>query len=205
MRRYRPALERFGRRSGCAAARSAGGCAGVPERRHRFGKLMRAALNRAAMLGHGAVILVGDAPYYERFGFSTVPTQRLLMPGAGRSQSLSRARAAGWRACRRCRHGRADGRMGRPADAGAGLRAGRGRRSASPLDTTRAATCIAASPLGCSPLQRSQEDEDSSAVLSCVFSGHAEGYRSRSVVFADARSTAAWRTGPSMVASMAPW
>jgi predicted N-acetyltransferase YhbS len=45
------------------------------------GKLMRAALNRAAMFGHGAVILVGDADYYARFGFSTAATQRLMMPG----------------------------------------------------------------------------------------------------------------------------
>ncbi len=44
-------------------------------------KLMRAALNRAAMLGHKAVILVGDADYYARFGFSTAPTRRLMMPG----------------------------------------------------------------------------------------------------------------------------
>ena len=34
------------------------------------GKLMREALKRAAGLGHKAVLLVGDAPYYERFGFS---------------------------------------------------------------------------------------------------------------------------------------
>lgn len=45
------------------------------------GKLMRAALNRAAMLGHRAVILVGDAAYYGRFGFETALTTRLLMPG----------------------------------------------------------------------------------------------------------------------------
>ncbi|ODT14777.1 MAG: GNAT family N-acetyltransferase [Kaistia sp. SCN 65-12] len=45
------------------------------------GKLMRAALNRAAMFGHGAVILVGDAEYYARFGFSAAATERLLMPG----------------------------------------------------------------------------------------------------------------------------
>lgn len=44
-------------------------------------RLMRLALNRAAMLGHGAVILVGDEPYYRRFGFSNAPTARLLMPG----------------------------------------------------------------------------------------------------------------------------
>ncbi len=44
-------------------------------------KLMRAALNRAAMLGHAAVILVGDADYYARFGFSSALTTRLMMPG----------------------------------------------------------------------------------------------------------------------------
>jgi predicted N-acetyltransferase YhbS len=44
-------------------------------------KLMRAALNRAAALGYDAVFLVGDAPYYERFGFSRQATERLCLPG----------------------------------------------------------------------------------------------------------------------------
>jgi predicted N-acetyltransferase YhbS len=44
-------------------------------------KLMRVALNRAAMLGHRAVLLVGDAPYYRRFGFSAQPTRQLRLPG----------------------------------------------------------------------------------------------------------------------------
>jgi predicted N-acetyltransferase YhbS len=44
-------------------------------------KLMRAALNRAAMLAHRAVLLVGDAPYYERFGFSQKMTEGLWLPG----------------------------------------------------------------------------------------------------------------------------
>jgi predicted N-acetyltransferase YhbS len=44
-------------------------------------KLMRAALARARALRHGAVLLVGDAPYYERFGFSTEPTALLWLPG----------------------------------------------------------------------------------------------------------------------------
>ena len=44
-------------------------------------KLMREALARAAALGHGAVLLVGDAPYYERFGFSAEKTGSLWMPG----------------------------------------------------------------------------------------------------------------------------
>ncbi|MEO3428763.1 N-acetyltransferase [Pelagibius sp. CAU 1746] len=43
--------------------------------------LLRRALNRAAAAGHGAVLLVGDAPYYGRFGFSAAPTHRLEMPG----------------------------------------------------------------------------------------------------------------------------
>lgn len=45
------------------------------------GKLMREALKRAAGLGHRAVLLVGDAPYYERFGFSTDKTGSLWLPG----------------------------------------------------------------------------------------------------------------------------
>lgn len=44
-------------------------------------RLMRDALARATMLGHGAVLLVGDAAYYERFGFSTSATGGLVMPG----------------------------------------------------------------------------------------------------------------------------
>ena len=44
-------------------------------------KLMRAALERAAARGHGAVLLVGDAPYYARFGFSAALTERLRLPG----------------------------------------------------------------------------------------------------------------------------
>ncbi|SCZ02255.1 GNAT family N-acetyltransferase [Microvirga guangxiensis] len=45
------------------------------------GKLMRESLKRAADLGHKAVLLVGDAPYYERFGFSTQKTGSLWLPG----------------------------------------------------------------------------------------------------------------------------
>jgi len=43
--------------------------------------LMEAGLERARDLGHRAVMLVGDAPYYERFGFSAAHTERLTMPG----------------------------------------------------------------------------------------------------------------------------
>ena len=44
-------------------------------------KLMRAALARAKALGHRAVLLVGDAPYYARFGFSAERTKGLWLPG----------------------------------------------------------------------------------------------------------------------------
>ncbi|MBS7540556.1 GNAT family N-acetyltransferase [Ancylobacter lacus] len=43
--------------------------------------MMTTAINEAARLGHGAILLVGDAPYYARFGFSTAPTRELWMPG----------------------------------------------------------------------------------------------------------------------------
>ncbi|RUU13177.1 N-acetyltransferase [Mesorhizobium sp. USDA-HM6] len=43
--------------------------------------LMRQAIAEAARLGHGAILLVGDAPYYGRFGFSAGRTGSLAMPG----------------------------------------------------------------------------------------------------------------------------
>lgn len=43
--------------------------------------MMRRALNRATAAGRGAVLLVGDAPYYARFGFSAAVAQNLEMPG----------------------------------------------------------------------------------------------------------------------------
>jgi len=43
--------------------------------------LMRHAITEAARLGHGAILLVGDAPYYGRFGFSADRTGALAMPG----------------------------------------------------------------------------------------------------------------------------
>lgn len=45
------------------------------------GALMRHAINRARLLGHGAIVLVGDPAYYERFGFSSDLTGALMMPG----------------------------------------------------------------------------------------------------------------------------
>jgi predicted N-acetyltransferase YhbS len=43
--------------------------------------LMRDALARAGALGHSAVLLVGDAPYYARFGFTPEATAGLWLPG----------------------------------------------------------------------------------------------------------------------------
>lgn len=44
-------------------------------------KLIRMSLNKAAALGHRAVILVGDAPYYARFGFTRDLTEDMSLPG----------------------------------------------------------------------------------------------------------------------------
>ncbi|MBX3566836.1 MAG: N-acetyltransferase [Rhizobiaceae bacterium] len=44
-------------------------------------KLMRHAVAEARRLGHAAILLVGDAPYYGRFGFGADKTASLAMPG----------------------------------------------------------------------------------------------------------------------------
>jgi predicted N-acetyltransferase YhbS len=43
--------------------------------------LMDHALEAAKTRGHGAVLLLGDAPYYARFGFSALKTGELSLPG----------------------------------------------------------------------------------------------------------------------------
>jgi predicted N-acetyltransferase YhbS len=43
--------------------------------------LMNQALAAARARGHSAVILLGDAPYYARFGFSAAKTGELMLPG----------------------------------------------------------------------------------------------------------------------------
>ena len=43
--------------------------------------LVRRALAAAKVRGHGAVLLLGDAPYYSRFGFSALTTGELRLPG----------------------------------------------------------------------------------------------------------------------------
>ena len=43
--------------------------------------LMRHAMAEAKMLGHASIILVGDAPYYARFGFAHPTVAKLQLPG----------------------------------------------------------------------------------------------------------------------------
>ena len=45
------------------------------------GALVRRSIAAARRLGYGAVILVGDAPYYGRFGFTAEKTTALRLPG----------------------------------------------------------------------------------------------------------------------------
>ena len=44
-------------------------------------QMMREALARAQALGQIAILLVGDAPYYQRFGFAASATAALSLPG----------------------------------------------------------------------------------------------------------------------------
>ncbi|MFZ2102379.1 MAG: N-acetyltransferase [Oricola sp.] len=62
--------------------------------------LMRHALSEAARLGHGAVLLVGDAPYYARFGFTAEKTGALALPGpVERHRFLGVELVEGWLDC----------------------------------------------------------------------------------------------------------
>ncbi len=45
------------------------------------GALLRHGLEAARAQGHGLVFLVGDAPYYARYGFRQVPAGRVILPG----------------------------------------------------------------------------------------------------------------------------
>src|SRR5579871_356318 len=50
--------------------------------------LIARALAAAAARGHRAVLLLGDAAYYERFGFSAKKTAELMLPGAYEQERL---------------------------------------------------------------------------------------------------------------------
>ena len=59
--------------------------------------LMRAAIAQAQHRGHGAILLVGDAAYYERFGFFAQKTAHLVMPGPfQRERLLALELKSGW-------------------------------------------------------------------------------------------------------------
>jgi len=44
-------------------------------------KLIARAVEAAQAAGHGAILLVGDAPYFEPLGFEVVPAGRISLPG----------------------------------------------------------------------------------------------------------------------------
>ncbi|MFC3163974.1 GNAT family N-acetyltransferase [Ciceribacter thiooxidans] len=59
--------------------------------------LMRAAIAEAKARGHGAILLVGDALYYQRFGFLAEKTRHLVMPGPfARERFLALDLKSGW-------------------------------------------------------------------------------------------------------------
>jgi predicted N-acetyltransferase YhbS len=85
--------------------------------------LMDHALAAATARGHRAVILLGDAPYYARFGFTAAKTGELSLPGP-----FERNRLLGLELC----EGGLDGAWGMIAPTGAPLpktRASRGRKA----------------------------------------------------------------------------
>jgi predicted N-acetyltransferase YhbS len=50
--------------------------------------LMEQAIRNARLTGHRAILLVGDAAYYERFGFSAEKTGGLALPGLAEQHRL---------------------------------------------------------------------------------------------------------------------
>jgi len=93
--------------------------------------LMARSLDVANARGHGAVILLGDAPYYARFGFSGQETGELALPGA-----FERDRLLGLE----LREGALDGAWGMIVPTGASLLK---RKAARPKKTLRTAAAVA--------------------------------------------------------------
>src|SRR6188472_365245 len=92
--------------------------------------LMDHALAAAKARGHRAVILLGDAPYYARFGFSAVKIGELRLPGA-----FERDRLLGLELC----EGALDGAWGMIAATGATQPKPRASRARKALLVPRAA------------------------------------------------------------------
>ena len=110
------------------------------------GKLMKQAIAAARMRGHGAILLVGDAPYYEPVRLLGREDRSALDAG-----SLSTGPAAGARtACRRARWGPRHDRRHRPprTEARSG-RAGRGgfQKGCQKPDTARSLNLRAKAPI----------------------------------------------------------
>jgi predicted N-acetyltransferase YhbS len=92
--------------------------------------LMRQGLAAAAAAGHGAVILLGDAPYYARFGFSALKTGELSLPGPFERDRLLAIEL---------REGVLDGACGMISPAGASVPEARPRRARAARPARRAA------------------------------------------------------------------
>jgi predicted N-acetyltransferase YhbS len=92
--------------------------------------LMRQALAAAEAAGHGAVILLGDAPYYARFGFSLLKTGELSLPGPFERDRLL---------ARELREGALDGACGMVAPSGASVPKTKARRARAARPAQRAA------------------------------------------------------------------
>jgi predicted N-acetyltransferase YhbS len=92
--------------------------------------LMRQALAAAEAAGHGAVILLGDAPYYARFGFSARKTGELSLPGPFERDRLLAIEL---------REGALDGACGMIAPAGASVPESKARRARATRPVRRAA------------------------------------------------------------------
>jgi predicted N-acetyltransferase YhbS len=92
--------------------------------------LMDHALAAAKARGHRAVILLGDAPYYARFGFSAAKTGELSLPGA-----FERDRLLGIELC----EGALDGAWGMIVPTGTKLPKIRARRTGKALLVPRVA------------------------------------------------------------------
>ena len=92
--------------------------------------LMDHALGAAAARGHRAVILLGDAPYYARFGFSAARTGELSLPGP-----FERDRLLGLELC----EGGLDGAWGMIAATGRPVAKAKATRARKPVLVPRVA------------------------------------------------------------------
>ena len=92
--------------------------------------LTRHALAAAKAAGHGAVILLGDASYYARFGFSALKTGELSLPGP-----FERDRLLGLE----LREGALDGACGMITPTGASVPETKARRARAPRPIPHAA------------------------------------------------------------------